>query len=481
MIVKCEKSHLSGKIVVPGSKSHTIRGLLLAAMSDGICHIKNPLPSADCLSAAHGIKAFGAKVDVGCPVDEFGNPLGTVADTWTVVGAGKNIHLPSKEIDVGNSGSTLYFFTPVAATFKGLSGFTGDESICKRPVNHLLDALKQVGAEAYTTRDGVDAPPFKVEGPIKSGKIITDGRLSQYISGFMMASALLEGTIHLELTDPKETPYLTMTKQWLESVGIPVEMSEDFKKIVVSGPHEIKAFDRTIPSDWEGVAFPVIAALLSGSDIVVEGVDLSGSQGDDEIVEVLQALGGDLYLETTDAKGKIGNLVVKGSKTAKLMVDSGKIQAAMEKRREKSGNCSFYEKDGKLHVNLSGWPDAVCALSVVASFVDGVVVLEDLGVCRRKETDRLKVMTSELKKLGVEIEELENSLIITGGGTKNNFGMKGTTVESYDDHRVAMSLACLGFALPESQVIVKDAECCSVSFPGFFEKMQNLGAKCKTT
>ena len=115
MNYKSTKQNISGTIIVPGSKSHTIRALLLAALAEGVSHIKNPLPSADCLSAAHAIKAFGAQVDIGCPVDEKGLPCGTPADTWIVTGAGKNAHLPKCQIDVGNSGSTLYFFTPVAA------------------------------------------------------------------------------------------------------------------------------------------------------------------------------------------------------------------------------------------------------------------------------------------------------------------------------------------------------------------------------
>ena len=306
MNYKSTKQNISGTIIVPGSKSHTIRALLLAALAEGVSHIKNPLPSADCLSAAQAIKAFGAQVDIGCPVDEKGLPCGTPADTWIVTGAGKNAHLPNFQIDVGNSGSTLYFFTPVAATFPGKSSFTGDESICKRPVNHLLDALRQLGAEAKTDRDGVDAPPFTVTGPIKAGKVVTDGRLSQYISGLMMASLLIDGELDIQLTDPKEVPYLTMTQLWLKNVGVNVDISPDYKKIKTYGKKDIKAFDTIIPSDWEGVAFPLMAAILSGSDIVIDGIDTTGSQGDDAIVPLLQSLGADLSIEkTSETSGKL--------------------------------------------------------------------------------------------------------------------------------------------------------------------------------
>ena len=140
-----------------------------------------------------------------------------------------------------------------------------------------------------------------------------------------------------------------------------------------------------------------------------------------------------------------------------------------------------------LRVNLAGFPDAICALAVIACFIDGTTILEDIEVCRKKETDRILVMKSELEKLGATLEEGDDCLIIHGtspilpNGQKNpNFALHGGTVESYDDHRVAMSLACLGLGLPEGEsVIVNDAECCSVSFPKFFEVMNKINANFK--
>jgi 3-phosphoshikimate 1-carboxyvinyltransferase len=299
-----------------------------------------------------------------------------------------------------------------------------------------------------------------VQGPIKAGKVITDGRLSQYISGLMMASTLIDGKLEIELTDPKEVPYLDMTKYWLESLGVQVEMSSDYKKISVTGPYQLKAFDKAIPSDWEAVAFPLIAALISDSKIVIDNVDGSGTQGDDAIVSVLQSVGADIQWN---------------KETSQLFVTGG--------NRLSTENLT----DKTLRVNLAGFPDAICALAVIACFIEGKTVLEDIGVCRRKETDRIVVMKSELEKLGAKVEEGEDYLAIYGNspllanGEKNpNFKLHGGTVESFDDHRVAMSLACLGLGLPEGQeVIVNDAECCSVSFPGFFEVMNKIKANFK--
>ena len=446
MKILAKKNSLSGNIVVPGSKSHTIRALILASLAEGVSHISNPLPSADCLSASKAIQEIGAKVD-------FDNEN----NIWTVTGAGKNVHLPSNVVDVGNSGSVLYFFTPICATFEGWSIFTGDSSIRKRPVLHLLEALKQLGANCYVSRPEENAPPALVQGPIKAGKVVTDGRLSQYISGLMMASTLIDGKLEIELTDPKEVPYLDMTKYWLESLGVQVEMSSDYKKISVTGPYQLKAFDKAIPSDWEAVAFPLIAALISDSKIVIDNVDGSGTQGDDAIVSVLQSVGADIQWN---------------KETSQLFVTGG--------NRLSTENLT----DKTLRVNLAGFPDAICALAVIACFIEGKTVLEDIGVCRRKETDRIKVMKSELEKLGAKVEEGEDFIAIYGhspiladGSENPEFTLHGGNVESYDDHRVAMSLACLGLGLKDGEnVIVNDAECCSVSFPGFFEVMNKINA-----
>ena len=446
-----KKSVLTGHITVPGSKSHTIRALILAAMADGTSHISNPLPSNDCLSTAAAVRKVGADVDFG------DNQTSGAASVWTVKGAGAGLHLPSDQIDVGNSGSLMYFLCPVLSTLPGQCTFTGDESICRRPVNHLIDALCQFGAKGRSLNKGPDGsegttPPFTFCGPIDVNKtLVTEGALSQYISGFMMAASRLNGTLKMELTNPKETPYLTMTKLWLESLGVPVTISPDFKHISVTGPVPFKAFDRAVPSDWEGVAFPLIAALISDSSIIIDNIDGSGSQGDDKIVEVLQSVGADI-----DWKRGAGQLLVRGGK---VLSTAGL-------------------PDGQLTVEMSAFPDAICALAVIACFIEGKTVFTDIDICRKKETDRIKAMTSELTKLGAHIVDEGDRLVVYGDGGKS---LHGGEVESYKDHRIVMSLACLGLGLTEGEkVTVNDAEWCSVTFPKFFEVMNEIGAGFET-
>ncbi len=448
MNVTVRRHTLSGKSSIPGTEAHTIRALILATLADGTSIIRNPLPSADCLSTAAAVPLIGSEVDLN--LSEEGEP-GT---QWVVKGAGKNIHLPEDVVNVGNSGSLLYFLSPIVANFKGTSIFTGDDSIRKRPVAHVVDALNQLGATAYTAIPGHNGCPMVITGPIHAGVVNTPGEISsQYISGLMMSAILLNGKLTINLSNPKETPYLTMTQKWMEKVGFPCSVSEDFKKIEVEGPVNLKAFDVTIPSDWEGLAFPLVAALMTDSEITIENVDSSGTQGDDAIVEVLKSVGADI-----EWKKEKNTLTVRGGKKARN--GHGKLS-------------TLNLPDKELHINMNPFPDAICALAVIATQIEGTVVLEDAAVCRRKETDRLKVLKIELSKLGADIQEKEDSLIIRGGHP-----LHSGVVESYDDHRMAMALACLGLTIGDSQkIVVKDAQCCAVSFPHFFELMNDcLGA-----
>lgn len=438
------KHTLSGVITVPGSKSHTIRALVLASLADGESVIKNPLASNDCLSAARAIRLIGSDVDFSSNKE------------WHVKANHFQRHLADDVVNVDNSGSTMYFFAPICATFSGSTVFTGDASIRKRPVLHLLDALRQLGAAAFTTRPEKNSPPFVVTGPIKSGRVKTDGKLSQYISGLMMACSQIDGKTEIELTSPKEVPYLSMTKWWLNSVGVSVEMSDDYRHISIEGKQKIQPFVRTIPSDWEAVAFPLIAALISRSDIVIDNIDVSGTQGDEKIVSILQSVGAKIEYETV--------LSPDGAcESARLHVFGSESHLTTENLL-----------NGTLRVTLADFPDAICALAVIACFIDGKTILEDIEICRKKETDRICVMENELSKLGAIIKDTGDALVIQGVSLGAN--LKGGIVESYEDHRVAMALSCIGLGLKEGDFIqVKDAECCSVSFPGYVETMNALG------
>jgi 3-phosphoshikimate 1-carboxyvinyltransferase len=446
MNVVSRKTILSGSLSVPGSKSHTIRAGIFAALASGTSVIRNPLPSADCLSCLDAISAFGARVE-------------RLPGVWKVTAPEGGLAVPSRVVDVGDSGSVLYFMTPVAATLPGWTVMTGDASICTRPVDGLLEALRSLGAEAFTTRPDSASPPAVVRGPFVPGRVEMEGNLSQQVSGLMMAAPRLSGKTVIDLRNPKEKPFLLMTCRWLESVGIRVVYDEaKLDHFEVTGPQRYERFDRVIPSDWEGVAFPLVAAVITGSTVTVEGVDCSGSQGDEAIVGILNEMGADVELDSAR-----GALVINGG---------GKGPGAA-KGGPGSGNGGHPVRLAGGTFNCAGFPDAVPSLAVAACFAEGDTTLTDIGVCRLKETDRITLMREELAKLGASCDEGPDWLTIHGTGGR---GLHGGDVESHEDHRIAMALAVAGLAIPGSGVTVRGAECCAVSFPGFYDIMNGIGA-----
>jgi len=425
MNVTTRPSSIHGEITVPGSKSHTIRACLFAALGTGTSIIENPLPSADCLSALRTVEQFGAKVT-------------KKPNQWIIEGIGTKWPQPGFVIDVGDSGTLLHFITGIVATIEGYSVITGDKSICKRPIEQQLLGLRQLGAEAFTSRKNMDAPPIIIKGPIHAGCARIEGKLSQHVSGILMAGALTQGTTRIELSNPKEIPFVKMTIDWLASVGIKVRYDQErLRWLEIDGPNNFPSINRAIPSDWEGVAFPLAAAMLTSSKLTITHLDCSGSQGDAAIVDIFKQMGGNITIDPS---------------TSSLTVQGGKPLHGVT-------------------VNCSDFPDALPMLSVVAAFAQGTSCFTDIGVCRLKESDRITLMKKELEKLGAEIIEGPDFMEIHGGRP-----LHGGVVESYDDHRIAMAMAVCGMALHQGNVTVKDAECCAVSFPGFFEVMNNIGA-----
>ena len=436
MQVFAKKAELSGSIEVPGSKSHTIRACLFAAMAEGTSFIRNPLEGEDCLSALKAVEAFGART-------------GRSRGLWIVTAPRGGLKLPEQVIDVGNSGSLLYFMTPIAATLSGWTFITGDASICRRPVDEIIKAIKDLGGDGFCSTPQKKTPPFAVRGAIKAGRVEHEGVLSQQISGLLMAAARLDGKTVIDLKNPKETPFVKMTIDWLASVGIEVKHdAAAMNHFEVEGPQRYTAFDRTIPSDWEAAAFPIVAAVITGSPLTIPDVDTSKSQGDAAIVDVLKEMGANI--ETDE--------------------DEGCLYVNKNRRNSRGINAAPALKGGEF--NCASIPDAVPALAVAAYFAEGETALTDIGVVRLKETDRISILNMELTKLGAEVEEGADYLIIRG---KGGSGLHGGACESHLDHRIAMALSVMGLALEEG-VSVKDAECCAVSFPRFYEKMNACGA-----
>lgn len=417
-------SSLHGVFTVPGSKSHTIRAALLSLMAEGQSVVEQPLESRDCLSALRAAEAFGANV-----AREEGR--------WIITGAGKNLHVPDNFIDVENSGTTACFVCGIAALCEGCTFMTGDYQIRRRPLRPLAEALCALGADACLTRPGQDAPPIVIKGRLKGGSVRMSGFSSQHISSLLMAAPLAPQDTDIHVDNPLEKPYLAMTLSWIRRYGAQVEYAPDFSHFHIEGRQAYAAQHSTVPADWSSVAFPAVAALVSGSRIEIPGVDFDDVQGDKAVIDHLIAMGADI---AKDREGR--RLLVRGGK------------------KLRSG----------LTINLDDIPDSLPALSVAACFAEGDTRFTGLKHVRVKETDRVAVMEQELAKLGASVETGPDFMVVHGGKA-----LRGATVHSHDDHRIAMAMVCAGL-FAEHETVVADAECAAVSFTGFLEKMQKAGA-----
>lgn len=430
MNVVISKSTLNGDISVPSSKSHTIRAATLATLSSGPCMIRNPLPSDDCLAALRAMGQFGAKTEL------------LEDGSWRITPPVDGLQIPDDVVDVDNSGTSLYFIITMAALLDGYTFITGDASIRKRPATPMLDALTQLGAEAFTSRPNSRSAPLAIKGPLQSGTTNVVGSPSQYISSLLLSAAKCQGKIRIECDHPMELPYIDMTLQWLKRAGIAFEYDEEtYHFFEIEGPQAYKPFEFTIPSDWSSVAFPLLAGLTPGSNVIIHDMDFNDVQGDAVVIDHLINMGAGI---TKDLEHN--RLIMKGGNPLK----------------------------GGMTIDMASIPDALPILSLAAALAEGITVLDNVAGTRLKETDRVEAMSEMLGKMGVHTESEENRMTIYGGSQ-----LKGAVLESYGDHRIAMTAAVAGlYAMGET--VILDAECASVTFPGFFEKLQEIGAHINT-
>ncbi|HBC87201.1 MAG TPA: 3-phosphoshikimate 1-carboxyvinyltransferase [Lentisphaeria bacterium] len=418
MNLEVKKSKIKGEISVPGSKSHTIRAVAIGAMADGISKIHRPLVSGDTLSSLNASAAFGAKIE-------------KKENLWTIKGVSGKPKIKSGVIDVGNSGTSLRIFTGLASISATRADFDGDESLRTRHMVPVLSALAMLGAKT-TSKDG--KCPLSVQGPIKGGKAKVEGKSSQFVTAILLAVPLIEGDTELTVFNLNEKPYVELTLDWLNKQKIKFEHTEDLLKFKIRGGQAYKPFEMTIPADFSTATFPLVAAAITGGEVVIRNLDFNDRQGDKEVFKYLEKMG-------MDIKRSFDKTVVKCT---------GKLKGA--------------------ELDLNSTPDALPALAVAGCFAEGTTKLLNVPQARIKETDRIASMTCELRKMGADVEELPDGMIIKGSK------LHGAEVESYNDHRIAMALAIAGLNA-EGTTIVKNAESAAVTYPDFISDFKNLGAK----
>lgn len=425
MYVTVNKSSLTGEMHVPGSKSHTIRAVLLAMLAQGVSIIENPLLSGDGESAIAAARAFGAKVE------QTGNTL-------VIEGRGIPLLTPEKGINTENSGTTTSFVTSLATLAEGQTLITGDVQIQQRPINVLVDALNALGCSVNLVRKGSKAPPLLVKGGAPGGRVTIDGFNSQFVSSLLLASPLACGRTEIMVTNPLEKPYVQMTLDWMRRFGAIVESNEPlYTHFVLDGGQQYRSGSYTIPSDWSAVAFPLVAALGGTSHLTIAGLDFSDSQGDKAVVDILAKMGADIE---------------KNRENQSLTIRGGR------------------KLTGGLSIDLGDIPDSLPALCVAALHCDGETTFTNLEHVRVKESDRVLVMAEELGKLGAKITIGEDHMVVHGGHY-----LHGGTVESHGDHRVAMALTASAL-MADGSVQINNVGCTEVSYPDFFASLVKAGA-----
>jgi len=419
MDIKVRNSRLAGTVRIPASKSHTIRALFIATLADGRSEIIDPLDSADTEGAVRVCKGLGARIGPGSE------------GRWVVEGTGGAIEPPAGPIDVANSGTSLRIAMGVGALLdKGELVLTGDAQVRARPAQPLIDSLNELGARVESI-EGNGRAPLRIRGRLEGGTTSIACPTSQYLTSLLIACPLADGTTEIHVTELNERPYVEMTIDWLDRAGIEYER-DGFDRFSLPGGQGYSPFERAIPSDFSSATFFLCAAAVTGSELVLDGLDMSDSQGDKAVVDMLEMMGAEIE------RGR-----------SHVSIRGGPLHAA--------------------DLDLNATPDALPAMAVAACCAEGTSRLYNAPQARLKETDRIAVMRSELAKMGAEVEELPDGLVIEGRP------LRGTRVDGWDDHRVVMALACAGLAA-RGETTVSGAESVAVTFPTFVELMQQCGA-----
>lgn len=416
--IQLKPSLLSGSVEIPPSKSHTLRALLFATLASGKSTIFRYLPSPDTTQMITACRLLGAKVSV-------------FEERLEIIG---NLRPAEDVINAGNSGQVLRFVGALASLTSEYTVITGDHSIRhNRVVKPLLEGLTQLGAFAVSSR-GDGYAPIIIKGPIHGGTALISGEDSQPVSALLMAAAFAPSKTELFVTNPGETPWVALTLSWFDKLGIAYK-NDQFEKYTLTGSSFIEGFEYHVPSDLSSAAYPIAAAIVTGSELTLTHITLDETQGDRELIFLLKEMGARLEFDSQKQELKL----LKGSRL----------------------------KGGKIDVN--NFIDGITILAVLGCFAQGKMELYGGKIARKKESDRISSIVKELKKMGAHIEEKEDGIIVEPSL------LSGAILESHADHRVAMSLAVatLGAKGPS---FLQNTECVAKSYHQFFDHLKSLGA-----
>ena len=408
---------LRGEVEIPPSKSISHRAIICAGLSNGVSTIENTGSSEDITATCAAMNSFGAEI--------------TKKNNSFIIKGSDKININNSYIDCFESGSTLRFLIPVALTGGGKVTFTGRGKLVDRPLMPYYDIFDEQKIK-YKNVGG--KLPLTIDGKLKPGDIKVNGNISsQFISGLLFALPLVDGDSKITITTEMESkPYIDLTLDALKRFGISIE-NNGYKEFNISGNQEYKAADLKIEGDFSQAAFWLASGAL-GSDVVCRGLNMDSHQGDKDILNVIERMGGNISI-------KDGRVKVCPSKTRGVIVDASQI------------------------------PDLVPVITVLAALSRGTTKIINAARLRFKESDRLTSISCELNKIGADIKEQEDGLIIEGKDM-----LEGGRVDSWNDHRIAMAMAVASTRC-KNQLVINNSDCIKKSYPEFWNHFRNLGGK----
>lgn len=403
---------VDAQVRVPGSKSYTHRLLIASALSDGRCRVKNALKSEDTRFTLTALRQLGADIQEA----EDGS-------LW-VRGCSGALQAPNAPIYLGNSGTSMRLLTGVAALAKGKTVLTGTERMGQRPIRDLLDALKQLGVLARSLNAN-GCPPVEIHGGAIPGTQadIDCGVSSQYLSALLLIAPCTQNGLSVTVSrGPVSKPYIDLTVEVMARLGINVAR-EGYTAFHVPGKQRYQPGEYEVEPDVSNASYFWAAAAVTGGRVTVKGINQNSGQGDLRITALLERMG-------CQCQAEADGISVIGGELSAIETDMGDL------------------------------PDMVPTLAVVAAFAKGTTVIQNVAHLKAKESNRLLAVATELGKMGISAEVLDDGLKITGGSPQ------GATIETYDDHRIAMSFAVAGLRAPGTRIA--DPGCVEKSFPDFW-------------
>jgi 3-phosphoshikimate 1-carboxyvinyltransferase len=408
-----------GAIRPPGSKSITNRALACAALAEGASTLTGALDSEDTQVMIAALRQLGVEIEVDLPSAEL-----------RVSGCGGRIPAQGSELYVANSGTTIRFLAALVALGRGTFRLDGTPRMRERPIGDLVDALRQLGTDAESEGPG-GCPPVVIRAAgLPGGPATVRGDISsQFLSGLLMAAPYAKRPVDLSVEGTLVSqPYVRMTLAVMSAFGIDVPAG-DLTRFHLPADVKYRGREYAIEPDASAASYFFGAAAITGGEVTVEGLSRGSLQGDVAFVDVLERMG------CRVRHGPKGITVVGGPLTG-------------------------------VDIDMNAISDTVQTLGAVALFASGPTTIRGVGHIRHKETDRIGALAAELRKLGASVEERSDGLKITPGP------LHGAKLDTYQDHRMAMSLALVGLRQPG--VVIRDPGCTAKTYPRFFDDLHSL-------